>query len=101
MFAALLLIAGFAVGAALGWAVFSVRAVILSTVLFLVIAIVAGLDFNLSASTIALVLIAGTILLQTSYVVVVIVSSELKQANLPTPTPVNSRTWTLIRSRCD
>lgn len=101
MFAALLLVAGFAVGAALGWAVLSVRAVILSTVLFVVIAIVAGLDSHISGATIALILIVGTILLQTSYVVVVILCADLKSADLATPRPVNTRTWTLIRSRCD
>jgi ABC-type multidrug transport system permease subunit len=101
LFAVLLLIAGCATGAALGWAVFSVRAVVLATLLFLMIAIIGGLDYNLSGWTITVLLIVSIALLETSYVIIVILCGELKQTDLSARTPVNSQTWTLMRSGGD
>ncbi len=101
MFAVLLLIAGCATGAALGWAVFSVRAVALATLLFLTVAIIGGLDYHLSGWTVTLVLIGSIALLQTSYVIILILCSELKRADVTAPAPTSGRTWTLMQSECD
>ena len=102
MFAALLLVAGCATGAALGWAVLSVRAVVLATVFFLMIVIFSGLNYGLSSSMIAVVLISGITLLQTSYVVIMILcNDQKKETDLSAPTPIETPAWAPMRHGCD
>jgi hypothetical protein len=97
LLAVLLLGAGCATGVALGWAVLSVRAVALATLCFLTIVIFIGLHYGLAGSTIAVVLITGITLLQTSYIGIMILCSGLKQTELPTPTPLDTETWAARR----
>jgi hypothetical protein len=81
----------------LAWAVLSVRAVALATLFFLMIVIFSGLNYGLSSWIIAVVVIGGITLLQTSYVVIVILCSDLKETDLSAPTPINSQVWAPVR----
>lgn len=92
-----LLIVSCLAGAAFGWARLQVRAVILATVVFLIVALASGLYFQLGPWTIVLVLIAGSALLQASYLMAGVLWGDLKWSDLSAHPVVRNRKFQLMR----
>ena len=65
------------------------------------IGVVVGLNYGLSAWALAVVMITGVTLLQTSYIIIMILCSEQKQIDLSVPRPINTQTWTPMRRGYD
>jgi hypothetical protein len=68
----------------------------LATIVFWMIAVISGLYFQIGPWTIALVLVAGSALLQASYLVVGVLSSDLKSSDLHAPTAMKHPTSQLM-----
>jgi hypothetical protein len=92
-----LFIASCVAGAAFGWARLQVRAVILATVVFLMVALASGLHLGLGPWMIVLVLIAGSVLLQASYLIAGVLWGDLKLSELSAPRIVRNRKLQLMR----
>jgi hypothetical protein len=92
-----LFIASCVAGAAFGWARLQVRAVILATIVFLMVALASGLHLGLGPWTIVLILIAGSALLQASYLIAGVLWGDLKLSDLSAHLIVRNRNLELMR----